>query len=39
MSGDLGIVLQDGGIPMTGIARNLAGDNWEGMVKDFLLTG
>jgi glycine cleavage system H lipoate-binding protein len=38
MAGDLGAVLQDGGIPVTGIARSLSEDKWGDLVKDFLLT-
>lgn len=38
MSGELGVVLQDGGIPITGIARNLSGDDWDELAKDFLLS-
>jgi glycine cleavage system H lipoate-binding protein len=36
--GDLGIVMQDGGTPVTGIARSMSEDNWEEMVREFLLT-
>jgi len=38
MSGDLGFVMQDGGLPVTGIARSISGDNWDELVRDFLLT-
>jgi glycine cleavage system H lipoate-binding protein len=36
--GDLGVVMQDGGFPATGMAPRIAGDHWEDLVKDFLLT-
>lgn len=41
ISGDLGLVLQDGGTPLPGIARNLheGEDDWHYMVREFLLTG
>ncbi len=41
VSGDLGLVLQDGGTPVSGIARNLheGEDDWHYMVREFLLTG
>lgn len=35
---DLGHVLQDGGTPIRGIARALAGDAWSGMARHFLQT-
>jgi glycine cleavage system H lipoate-binding protein len=38
MTGDVGVVLQDGGLPVTGFARNLSPDNWDEVVKEFLLT-
>jgi glycine cleavage system H lipoate-binding protein len=38
MTGNLGTVLQDGGVPVLGIARALAGNNWHEIAKDFLLT-
>lgn len=34
---DLGPVLQDGGTPVRGIARAIAGDGWERLVRDHLL--
>ena len=37
MSGNLGIVLQDGGIPVSGIARNLSAEKWDEIAKEFLL--
>jgi glycine cleavage system H lipoate-binding protein len=36
--GDLGVVMQDGGFPETGIAPRIAGDDWDNLVKDFFLT-
>jgi len=38
MEPQLGHVLQDGGTPIQGIARALAGDGWAGMAKHFFLT-
>ncbi len=38
VSGELGMVLQDGGVPVSGIARSIAGDDWVRVTKDFLLT-
>jgi hypothetical protein len=38
MPKELGVVMQDGGIPVTGIARALSEDEWEGIAKEFLLT-
>jgi glycine cleavage system H lipoate-binding protein len=37
MSGELGMVLQDGGVPIGGIARSMAGDEWDGLAGEFLL--
>jgi glycine cleavage system H lipoate-binding protein len=34
----LGQVLQDGGAPVHGIARALAGDGWEELAREFFLT-
>jgi len=39
MSGDLGVVLQDGGFPVSGIARALDEDGWDEIARDFLRTG
>lgn len=39
MDRDLGIVMQDGGTPVTGIARAIAPTGWDGIVREFLLTG
>jgi glycine cleavage system H lipoate-binding protein len=38
MSPEIGHVLQDGGAPVHGIARALAGDDWAALARSFLLT-
>ena len=38
MEGELGPVLQDGGLPVTGIAKDLSPDEWEEIAADFLHT-
>jgi len=38
MGGELGVVLQDGGVPLPGLARQLAGDHWTDLVAEVLLT-
>lgn len=38
MSGNLGIVMQDGGLPVSGFARELSADKWDEIAADFLLT-
>jgi glycine cleavage system H lipoate-binding protein len=38
LSPELGHVLQDGGAPVHGIARALAGDDWAALARAFLLT-
>ncbi len=38
MGGELGTVYQDGGSPVAGIARIIAPDDWDSMVKTFFLT-
>ena len=35
---ELGRVLQDGGVPVHGIARALAGDEWDGLARQYFLT-
>jgi len=35
---DLGIVYQDGGVPVSGMARALYGDRWDGAVREIFLT-
>lgn len=39
MGPTLGPVLQDGGIPVSGFARELAGENWPGLARELLATG
>jgi glycine cleavage system H lipoate-binding protein len=39
MAPDLGMVLQDGGELMSGIARELAGDEWPKLAQEMFLTG
>jgi glycine cleavage system H lipoate-binding protein len=38
MSGNLGVVLQDGGLPVSGFARELSPEAWDEVVAEFLLT-
>jgi glycine cleavage system H protein len=38
MSPELGQVLQDGGVPIHGIAQELAGDEWDALARSFFLT-
>ena len=38
MNPELGAVLQDGGVPITGIARALAGDGWDTLAREFFLS-
>jgi glycine cleavage system H protein len=38
LSPELGAVLQDGGAPVHGIARALAGDGWDDLARQFFLT-
>ncbi len=38
MNPELGVVLQDGGAPVSGIARALAGDGWDMLARGFFLT-
>lgn len=38
MSGDLGLVYQDGGLPVEGMARNLGRENWDQVARAFFLT-
>jgi hypothetical protein len=35
---ELGQVLQDGGTPIHGIARAVAGESWEALAREFFLT-
>jgi len=39
MSGELGLAMQDGGVPVVGIARNLSPENWEQIAQEFLMNG
>lgn len=39
MGGELGTVLQDGGLPVPGFARQLAGERWPELAAELLLTG
>jgi glycine cleavage system H lipoate-binding protein len=38
MGSELGPVLQDGGVPVSGFARQLAGEDWTEIAAEFLLT-
>ncbi len=38
MGGELGIALQDGGVPIAGIARALSPDKWDEVAMEFLLS-
>jgi len=38
ISGDLGLVLQDGGVPVSGVARALDDEGWESIAREFLST-
>jgi len=38
MSPELGMVYQDGGVPVAGMARSLDEKNWDKLVREFLLT-
>jgi glycine cleavage system H protein len=38
MGADLGLVLQDGGVPVSGIARQLGGEEWSRLAAEMLLT-
>jgi glycine cleavage system H protein len=38
MNPELGTLLQDGGAPVHGIARALAGDEWDALAREFFLT-
>lgn len=35
---ELGLVLQDGGLPVDGMAKSLSQDGWEQIIKEFFLT-
>lgn len=38
ISGNLGIALQDGGVPVTGIAKSISPEKWDEVAREFLLT-
>lgn len=38
MTKDVGIVMQDGGVPICGFVKEIANDNWTKIAKEFLLT-
>ncbi|MBI5503397.1 MAG: glycine cleavage system protein H [Deltaproteobacteria bacterium] len=38
LAGEMGMLLQDGGVPVAGMARNLSPEGWDEIAKDFLLT-
>jgi glycine cleavage system H lipoate-binding protein len=38
MAGNVGTVLQDGGMPISGFASSVAPDNWQELVEEFLLS-
>lgn len=38
MGNDLGVVLQDGGVPVSGFARQLAGEEWPKIASQLLMT-
>jgi len=38
MSPELGAVMQDGGVPMSGMAKNIDAQGWELLLKEFFLT-
>lgn len=38
MNPELGAVLQDGGVPISGIAQRLAGDGWDALAREFFLS-
>lgn len=38
MTGEFGLALQDGGIPVSGIAMSLDPEHWEDVAREFLLT-
>ena len=38
MSPELGAVMQDGGVPVAGMAKNISTDAWDQLLKEFFLT-
>jgi hypothetical protein len=38
MNPELGGVMQDGGVPVAGMAKNINGEEWDLLLKEFFLT-
>jgi hypothetical protein len=38
MSPELGAVMQDGGVPVAGMAKNINKEEWDLLLKEFFLT-
>jgi hypothetical protein len=38
LGGQLGMVMQDGGLPLTGFAKSLSEDSWDEIAAEFLMT-
>ena len=38
MSPELGAVMQDGGVPLAGMAKNIDAEEWDKLLKEFFLT-
>jgi glycine cleavage system H lipoate-binding protein len=38
MSPELGAVMQDGGVPLAGMAKNIDGEEWDVLLKEFFMT-
>jgi hypothetical protein len=38
MSPELGAVMQDGGVPMPGMAKNIDGEKWDTLLREFFMT-
>jgi glycine cleavage system H lipoate-binding protein len=38
MSPELGTVMQDGGVPVAGMAKNIDGEEWDTLLKEFFMT-
>ncbi len=38
MSPELGAVMQDGGVPLPGMAKNIDGEEWDVLLKEFFMT-
>jgi glycine cleavage system H lipoate-binding protein len=39
VTGELGTVMQDGGAPVTGMARHISDEDWDKLAEEFLLSG